>query len=269
MSAPPRSEETRLMIVGAAGRMGRRLVALAGEESAFELAAALEHQEHPLLGRDSGELAGVGPNGIAVRDHWDGDFDVLIDFSLPAGTMQWLGFCRQRKRALVTGVTGFTREHLEALEKAAGHIPVLKAPNMSLGVNLMLRLVGEAAGVLGDYDVEIVEAHHRLKRDAPSGTAAALADAVCQGREAHQAEVTYGRHGTELDRPVGQIGMHSLRGGDNIGEHEVLFCGPGETLAIHHQAQSRDTFARGALRAAAWLKNQPAGLYAMQDVLFS
>jgi len=182
--------------------------------------------------------------------------------------MHWLDFCLHKKRALVTGVTGLTPEHLDALEKASQQIPLLQAPNMSLGINLMLRLVRQAASALGDYDVEIVEAHHRFKRDAPSGTAGALRDAVAQGRDMNRPQVTHGRHGAELDRPAGQIGVHSLRGGDNVGEHEVLFCGLGETLALRHRAHSRDTFARGALRAASWIKHQPPGLYSMQDVLF-
>jgi 4-hydroxy-tetrahydrodipicolinate reductase len=158
---------------------------------------------------------------------------------------------------------------MTALEEGAAEIPVLQAPNMSTGINLLLRLAREAACVLGDYEVEIVEAHHRFKRDAPSGTAAALLQAICDGRETQEAEVVFGRHGGQLDRPQPQIGMHSLRGGDNVGEHEVLFCGLGEMLALRHRATSRDTFVRGALRAAAWIKDKPAGRYSMQDVLFS
>ncbi|UCG32158.1 MAG: 4-hydroxy-tetrahydrodipicolinate reductase [Phycisphaerales bacterium] len=268
MSGALSKTTTRVTIVGAAGRMGKRVVALAGEDPAFQLSAALEHGGHPLLGRDSGDVAGVGSNGIVMRDHTDSDFDVLIDFSLPAGTMHWLDFCLHKRRAFVTGVTGLADEHMTALEEAAVEIPVLQAPNMSTGINLLLRLAHEAARVLGDYDVEIVEAHHRFKRDAPSGTAAALLQAVCDGRETQEAEVVFGRHGGQLDRPQSQIGMHSLRGGDNVGEHKVLFCGLGEMMTLRHRATSRDTFVRGALRAAAWIKEKPAGRYSMQDVLF-
>ena len=150
MSTSPLNETVRVMIAGAAGRMGRRLVALAGEHRAFQLAAALEHAGHRDLGRDSGELAGAGRNRIPLQDHTATDFDVLVDFSLPVGTMHWLDFCLQKKRALVTGVTGLTPEHLHALEKAAQKIPVLQAPNMSLGINLMLRLVRQAASAVGE-----------------------------------------------------------------------------------------------------------------------
>jgi 4-hydroxy-tetrahydrodipicolinate reductase len=269
MSGARSKPTTRVIIAGAAGRMGNRLVALAEEDPAFQLCAALEHGGHPLVGRDSGEVAGVGSNGIVIRDHTDSDFDILIDFSLPAGTMHWLDFCRYKRHAFVTGVTGLADEHMAALEEAAADIPVLAAPNMSTGINLLLRLAREAAAVLGHYDVEIIEVHHRFKRDAPSGTAAALVQAVCDGREAQDAEVVFGRHGGQLERPPGQIGVHSIRGGDNVGEHDVLFCGLGETVTLRHQATSRDTFARGALRAAAWIKDKPAGRYSMQDVLFA
>jgi 4-hydroxy-tetrahydrodipicolinate reductase len=267
MAAERNHDKITVVVAGAAGRMGRRLVALVAEDAAFELAGAVEHAGHRRLGADSGELAGAGPNGVAVRERIESDFEVLIDFSLPAGTVQWLDLCLKRERAFVTGVTGFDDRQRRALQEASRQIPVLAAPNMSLGINLMLRLVREAAGVLGDYDAEIVEAHHRFKRDAPSGTAAALLDAIGEGRPGPAAGATYGRRGADLARPTGQVGVHSLRGGDEIGWHEVVFAGLGETLSIRHRARSRDAFARGALRAAAWIKDRPAGFYSMQDVL--
>lgn len=268
MSSENDKRRVGIIVAGAAGRMGRRLIALAGEDRRFSLSAAVEHVHSEEVGKDAGELAGIGRSGIPVQDHTETEFDVLIDFSVPAGTMHWLDFCIARRRAFITGVTGLGAAQLAAIEKAAREIPVLAAPNMSLGVNLMLRLVREAAGVLRDYDVEIVESHHRFKRDAPSGTAQALLEAVRTGRDAREAQAVHGRHGGALDRPAGEIGMHSLRAGDIVGEHEVILSGLGETLTVGHRAHSRDTFVRGALCAAAWIADRPPGLYSMSDVLF-
>ncbi len=258
-----------LAIAGAAGRMGRRLVALAGQDERFELVAALEATGHPDVGADSGELAGIGANRLFIQDRTETEFQVLIDFSTPTGTAHWLDYCLVRSRAMVIGTTGHSDEQEATIREAAQTIPVLKAPNMSIGVNLLFRLVGQAAEQLGpDYDVEILESHHRFKKDAPSGTALGLLQSVSQAAgRSREAKAVFGRHGQTGERPAGQIGVHALRIGDTVGEHEVHFGTLGETVILKHVAHTRDTFVHGALRAAAWIVDKPAGLYSMQDVL--
>jgi 4-hydroxy-tetrahydrodipicolinate reductase len=207
--------------------------------------------------------------GLPLQDHTETEFDVLIEFTRPAGTMHWLEYCLTCRRAIVIGTTGHNREQLDAIERAAAIIPVLKASNMSVAMNLMFRLVAQVAAALGDdYDIEIVESHHRFKADAPSGTAITLRDCIVKatGRDSDR-DVVYGRHGDTGQRPPRQIGMHALRVGDTVGDHEVHFGTLGETLTIRHSAHTRDTFALGALRAAAWLAGKPPGRYDMQDVL--
>ena len=259
----------RLAVAGAAGRMGSRIIALARGDQRFAVVAALEKAGHPNLGRDTGEAAGTGRTGLLVQDRPEADFDVLIDFSQPAGTIYWLERCLAGKRPIVIGTTGHSRDQLARMDQAAAVIPVLKASNMSVAVNLMFKLAGQVALALGDdYDVEIVETHHRFKVDAPSGTAASLRDAIIKatGGDLEQ-DVVYGRQGDTGKRPGRQIGMHSLRIGDTVGEHEVHFGNLGETLVLKHTAHTRDTFAAGALRAAAWLVGKPPGRYDMQNVL--
>ncbi len=263
---------TKIAIAGAAGRMGRRLLALAAVDGELECVAAIEDAASPAMGRDAGELAGLGATSLLVTNHVQVPFNVLVEFSLPAGTMHWLEVCLSRGVPMVTGTTGHTESQLERIRAAAKTIPILKAPNMSVGVNVLLRLAKMIGGILDEsYDVEIAETHHRFKVDAPSGTAIALRDAVIEGRSsqgAAEAHVVYGRRGETGQRPAGQIGMHSQRRGDTVGEHTVAFGTVGETVTIGHSAHSRDTFASGALRAAKWLAGRPAGLYDMQDVLF-
>jgi 4-hydroxy-tetrahydrodipicolinate reductase len=259
----------RLAIAGVAGRMGSRILALAAADKTFEVVTVLEKAGDPNIGRDAGELAGLGRLGLTIQDRAATEFDVLIDFTLPAGTMHWLDYCLTCKRGIVIGTTGHEAEQLKVIEKAAGTIPVLKATNMSVGVNLMFQLVAQMAAALGDdYDIEIVEAHHRFKADAPSGTAVSLRDAIVRatGRD-NEKDVIYGRRGQTGQRPPRQIGMHAVRLGDTVGEHEVYFGTLGETLTLKHSAHTRDTFAKGALRAAAWLAGKPAGRYDMADVL--
>ncbi len=259
----------RLAIAGIAGRMGSRILALASADERFEVLAGLECTGHERVGEDAGEIAGLGRIGLPVQDHTETEFDVLIDFTLPAGTMHWLEYCLTYKRAMVIGTTGHSAEQLRAIEAAGQRIAVLKATNMSIGVNVLFKLAGEVAAALGDgYDVEIIETHHRFKVDAPSGTALTLRDRIVRatGRDA-EGDVIYGRHGETGQRPPRQIGMHSLRVGDTVGEHEVHFGNLGETLVLRHVAHTRDTFVRGALLAAAWIAGRPAGLYDMQDVL--
>ncbi len=263
----------RVAISGAAGRMGRRLIALAHEDAELVVAAALEHGESASLGKDAGELAGIGVIGVAVSDAPTAEFDVLVDFSLPAGTMHWLGHSIESGRSMVSGTTGLSHDQVASIEKAAREISIVRAPNMSVGVNVLLRVAKMLGATLdASYDIEITEAHHRFKIDAPSGTAIALRDAVAEGRTAHdgpETSMAYGRHGETGARTAGEIGMHSLRMGGVIGEHTVSFATLGETLTIGHTAYSRDTFASGALHAAKWVHGKAAGLYSMQDVLFS
>lgn len=229
----------------------------------------LEKTGHPAVGDDAGEHAGLGRTHLPIQDRTESDFDVLIDFSSPAGTAHWLDYCLARRRPIVIGTTGHTPDQLALIDAAASEIPVLKTANMSVGVNLLFKLAAQVAAALGDdYDVEIVESHHRFKADAPSGTAIALRDAIVQatGRDP-EADVIYGRHGQTGQRPPRQIGMHALRLGDTVGEHEIHFGNLGETLILKHSAHTRDTFAQGALRAAAWLADKPAGRYDMHNVL--
>jgi 4-hydroxy-tetrahydrodipicolinate reductase len=255
----------RLALLGATGRMGRRVLDLLENDRRFELVAALAHRDDPAFGAAVG-----GPErSIVVSDTCDAPFDALLDFSIPAGTMAWLDQCVSRRAAMVIGATGHSEPQLKQISAAAGSIALLKASNFSVGVNLMLKVVADVANRLGDdYDIEIIEHHHAKKIDAPSGTAAALTDAIVEstGRDKSR-DLVYGRHGETGMRPKRQIGVHAVRMGETVGHHEVHFSGPGETLTVRHTAHSRDTFARGALEAAAWIHNKPPGRYAMSDVL--
>jgi 4-hydroxy-tetrahydrodipicolinate reductase len=258
-----------IAINGAAGRMGQRLLHLAREDHEFTVGAALEAPGHPLLGRDAGEACGLGRLGVPLRDELplEHRFDVVIDFSAPSGTMNALAQCVQRSLPLVVATTGHTTAQREEIESAAHLIAVLMAPNMSVAVCVLYRLVSEAARLLAgqDYDVEIVERHHRFKKDAPSGTALNFARVVQEAMGPY--EVRHGRHGLLGERPRDEIGVHALRVGDNVGEHTIVFGTPGETLELAHKAQSRDCYARGALLAAKYLAGKAAGRYTMDDVL--
>lgn len=259
----------KLAVSGAAGRMGSRIIALAAADSRFETVAALEKADHACIGQDAGQLAGLGPSGLAVQERLAVPFDAFIDFALPAGTMHWLETCLSQRKPMVIGTTGHSPAQSDAIRAAAERIAIVRSTNMSIGVNLLFQLVGQVAAVLGDdYDIEIVEAHHRFKVDAPSGTAITLRDKIIAAtqRNAEQ-DVIYGRQGHSGPRPARQIGMHALRVGDTVGEHEVHFGSLGETVVLKHSAHTRDTFVKGALRAAAWIVDRPPGLYDMQDVL--
>lgn len=258
----------QIALSGAGGRMGRRIVALAGDDAQVKIVAAVESVDNPLLGRDAGELAGIAASGVAVGSTVATEFDVFIEFSTAHATRQWLDLCVSKGRPILIGTTGHSNSDLAAIREAAKRIPVLKSANMSVGVNVLLRIAEELGRTLdASYDVEIAEAHHRFKTDAPSGTALALRDAVARGRGGNPATIK-GRDGQTGQRPAGEIGMHSLRIGDTVGEHTVSFGTLGETISISHSAHSRDTFALGALRAAKWLVGKPAGVYQMSDVLF-
>ena len=265
---------TRIGITGAAGRMGRTLVeaiGLAGGD--MVLAAAIERPESTLLGADSGELSGVGKNGVPVVGSLAevvDRIDVLIDFSVPAATLANIALCVEHGVAMVIGTTGFTQEEQASIERAAEKIAVCKASNFSTGVNLCFRLLDMAARVLGDdVDIEVYEAHHRHKIDAPSGTALSMGEVVANalGRDLQKVAV-YGREGQTGARERDTIGFATVRAGDIVGDHTVTFAADGERVEITHKASSRMSFARGAARAAGWLAaGQDAGLYDMQDVL--
>ncbi len=260
---------TGLIVNGAAGKMGRRIIALAVESGEFDLAGAVEAAGHPDSGKDAGALAGVEAIGVKVENDFAGQADVMIDFSLPEATDRSVRYCEENGIALVIGTTGLGDEQMGMLKKAAANIAIVQATNMSVGMNVLFGLVGKVAAALGQgYDVEITEAHHRQKKDCPSGTALTLAEKIA-------AEIgldwpgclVHGRSGKDSARQKGEIGMHAIRAGDIVGEHSVIFGGEGETVTISHSAQSRDVFAHGALRAAKWVSGQSAGLYSMADVL--
>ena len=263
---------TRIAITGAAGRMGRSLIEACHNTDGLEVAVALEHPDSSLLGSDAGELAGVGRLGVsvvaditAVTD----DFDVLIDFTRPAVTLVNLAACRAAGRRMVIGTTGFTGEERAQIAAAADEVAVVFAPNMSVGVNLCLKLLDMAARVLGDeVDIEVIEVHHRHKVDAPSGTALRMGEVVAAalGRDLKDCAV-YGREGLTGERDRKTIGFETIRAGDIVGDHTVLFAASGERVEITHKASSRMTFANGAARAAAWLMQREKGLFDMQDVL--
>ncbi|MCC6580412.1 MAG: 4-hydroxy-tetrahydrodipicolinate reductase [Phycisphaeraceae bacterium] len=260
---------TTIGINGAAGRMGRRLVALASEDSQLHVGAAMECAGHSLLGQDAGTLAGVQPLHVSLTDTIPSGVEVLIDFTVPAATRLALAKCVQSHVALVIGTTGLTSDDHRAIDEAAKTIAVLQAANMSLGVNLLIALAAKVAKQLGDdYDIEIVEGHHRFKKDAPSGTAMALASAICKATDKDPVKaLVHGRHGDDVTRKRGEIGMHALRLGDEVGRHTVSYATLGEELQLCHAASTRDVFARGALKAAKWLAGKPAGRYDMPDVL--
>ena len=259
---------TTIAITGSAGRMGNRLIALAKQSGEFEIVGAIERPDHPAQARDAGEVAGVGPIGTPITYDLKPTPQVLIDFTVPASTRHWLKTCRDRHIAMVIGTTGLAEQDHAAIDRAAADIPILQAPNMSLGVNVLFRIAGEVAKLLGDdYDIEIIEAHHRFKTDAPSGTAYGLADSILKATGKSRDALVFDRHGDESTRKRGQIGMHSLRIGDEVGRHTAYFAALGERLELTHVATSRDTFVHGALKAAKWLAGQKPGRYAIADML--
>src|SRR5690348_2509238 len=259
---------TTLAITGAAGRMGMRLVALARQADGFQIVGAIERADHHAQARDAGEVAGIGPIGLPITFELKPTPQVLIDFTAPASMRHWLKTCRDRKIAMVVGTTGLQASDHAVIDQAAADIPILQAPNMSLGVNLLFKIAGEVARVLGDdYDIEIVEGHHRFKKDAPSGTALGLAEAILKTTGKSRDDLNFDRHGDEATRKRGEIGMHALRIGDEVGRHTAYFAALGERLELTHVATNRDTFAHGALKAARWLANQKPGRYRMSDML--
>lgn len=260
----------RVCIHGAGGRMGRALIEACQQVPQLQLASAIERADSPLIGQDAGHIAALGELGVTVlADLNTTAFDLLVDFTRPEASIAALAACRAAGRAMVIGTTGFDMVQKKLIEAAGREIPIVMAPNFSIGVNLTLKLIDMAARVLGDsVDVEIVEAHHRHKVDAPSGTALRMGETVAAalGRDLKTVSVT-GREGHTGERARQTIGFSTVRGGDVVGDHTVMFLGDGERVEISHKASSRMTFAMGAMRAAVWLRDRPPGLYDMQDVL--
>ncbi len=259
-------------INGAGGRMGKTLIQASVEYPDTQLGAAFEITSSSAIDQDAGQVAGIEPLGININSGIEAnahEFDVLIDFTIPVCTMQSLELCLKHNKSMVIGTTGLDDEQKQKLQQASQTIPILFAPNMSVGVNLCLKLLHIAAKTLGDeFDVEIIDAHHRHKVDAPSGTALRMGEVVAEtlGRDLQQCAV-YGRQGHTGEREQKTIGFETIRAGDIVGDHTVMFAGTGERVEITHKASSRMTFAQGAMRAATWLSSKEPGLYNMQDVL--
>jgi len=252
----------KLAICGAAGRMGGRILALSKDGGFFDIIAAIERKDHPDIGKDAAD-------GVKLADSYPPGADVVIDFSTPAATESTIDYCRKNGAALVLGTTGLTTEQMEKLKTACKKIPAVYATNMSVGMNVLFAMAPKVAAMLGEqYDIEIIEQHHRFKKDAPSGSALTLAENICSatGRDLANC-ITHGRSGREALRRKGDICIHAVRAGDITGIHSVIFGTLGETITLNHTAHSPDTFAQGALRAGRWVIGKKAGLYSMTDVL--
>ncbi len=262
----------RVAVIGASGRMGKNLIDAVNQAEGLTLSAAIERPGSSLVGADAGELAGVGTLGVKVVDQIElavDDFDVLIDFTTPETTMHNIKVCLAHDKKMVIGTTGFDEASLKTLREAAQRIAIVFAANFSVGVNLVLKLLKQAAEVLNDgYDIEVIEGHHRHKVDAPSGTALRMGEVVADtlGRDLKECAV-YGREGITGARDPNTIGFATVRAGDIVGDHTVLFATEGERVEITHKASSRMTFAKGAARSCLWLQDKTTGLFDMQDVL--
>jgi 4-hydroxy-tetrahydrodipicolinate reductase len=263
-------EEITAVVVGAAGKMGGRIINIIKETPSIVLSRAIERPDHPSIGKDVGEVIGLGKIDIPLEgDLKKGGGDVIINFTNPQASLESLQFAKENGLAIVIGTTGLNPEQMERVKELSKNVRCVFSPNMSVGMNVMFRTVQEIARVLGpEYDIEILEAHHRLKKDSPSGTAVKLGELIAKAVGSDFGQVgVYGRKGMVGERTKDEIGMQVIRAGDIVGEHTVLFGGNGERLEIIHRAHSRDNFARGAVRAALWVVKQPNGLYDMQDVL--
>lgn len=263
---------TRIAVAGAAGRMGSRIIALSREYEGLRLAAAFERKGHGDTGKDVGLLSGVGSTGIQLADSLESVIDavdLVISFTTVEASLDHIRLASAQGKAMVIGTTGFSKSHIDEIAGLSKKIPCVMASNMSMGVNLLLKVLRDIARVLGEgYDVEIIEAHHRMKKDAPSGTALKMAQVVADALNRNLDDVAvYARKGIIGERTPREIGIQTIRAGDIVGEHTVIFGGLGERIEVTHKVSSRDTFARGALRASLWLSGKPAGLYDMQDVL--
>jgi 4-hydroxy-tetrahydrodipicolinate reductase len=264
----------KIAIIGAAGRMGRMLVQEVLAAPDLALAGALEHHGSSAVGQDAGLVAGTSSSRLTITTNADeaiNQADIAVDFTTPENTARMLELCCQRNVGLVLGTTGLSPAQRADVGRAARQIPLVFAPNTSVGINVLIQLVQQATALLGPgYDLEIVETHHRQKKDAPSGTALRLAEALVEASEARGTlalRACYGRHGLVGERPAAEIGIHTVRGGDVVGDHTVFYLADGERLELTHRASSRQTFARGAIRAARWLAGRSSGLYDMQHVL--
>lgn len=260
----------RVAIAGAGGRMGRELALAALGDAEIEIAGAIEAPGSPVIGEDIGRLCGCGNASVIVTADADralSGVDVLIEFTIPQATVAHVALATQLDKGVVLGTTGLSTEDIEAVRQASHRIPIVMAPNMGVGVNVLVRLLPQIAQLLGkDYDVEIVEAHHRGKQDAPSGTALKIAEVIARARDDLGKTATFGRHGI-APRRDGEIGIHAVRAGGIVGDHRIIFANGGEQIEVIHRAFSRQSFALGALRAAKFVATHPAGMYTMQDVL--
>ena len=263
------SDMIRIGVNGAGGRMGRRIVALTHADEALEVTAAIDAEASGLVGQDAGELAGIGPTGVTVSSTLPENVDVVIDFSTPEGLAKIAGTCKERSTPLVAATTGLDDEQRATVDAVAEVAGLIVAPNMSLAVNLVMKLAADAARALanspGGVDVEIIERHHRFKEDSPSGTALKFGELIAA--EMGQTNHVHGREGRIGQRPSDEIGYHALRTGDHVGEHTIVFGMIGETIDLTVRGQSRDSYAYGAVAAAAFLAKQPPGTYTMNDVL--
>ncbi len=258
----------KIAVNGVCGRMGRLVLSLAADDPEMEVVAGLEHKGHVDIGQDLGSLIGRKDWGIPVSTAASEAADVLIDFSLPPGTIAQTERCLEHETAMVIGTTGFSPEQVETIKAAAKDIAIVFSPNMSIGVNVLFALVRKAASLLdAGYDAEIVELHHRFKADSPSGTAKKLVDMILEGRQTKSPQIVFGRHGRTGERKSGEIGVHAVRAGDIVGEHRTIFSTIGETIEISHRAHSREGFALGAIEAARFAAGGKPGLYSMADVL--
>jgi 4-hydroxy-tetrahydrodipicolinate reductase len=262
----------KVVVTGAGGRMGGRIISLISMMEDIKVVAAVEVAGHPIIGRDVGQGLGLGTTGITACDKLTDcidQSDVVIDFTNHEASLRYLKIAGEKNRAIIIGSTGFTTDEMKTVKDLAKNTRCVLAPNMSVGVNVMLKVLEYCAGILNDdYDVEIIEAHHHLKKDAPSGTAMKMAQVIADklGRNLDK-DAVYTRRGLIGERTKKEIGIQTIRAGDIVGEHTVIFGGIGERLEFIHRAQSRDNFAKGAIRAAKWIVHQKNGLYDMQDVL--
>ena len=260
---------TKIAIFGACGRMGRKLIALAHKDQQVTLQGAIASPKDPLLNQDIGNIVGIGQLNIPITSQITPHTQAIIDFSSPAATKTAIAQAQQNNAALVIGTTGLSPQDQQNIDQAAKSIPILQAPNMSLGVNLLFVLAAQVAKQLGDeYDIEIIESHHRFKKDSPSGTALGIAQAICNatGKDIDK-DLDHGRQGPDTQRKPGRIGMHAIRQGDIVGDHTASFANLGERIELTHIASNRDVFAYGAIKAAKWLATQKPGRYTMKNVL--
>ena len=262
----------KIAVAGAAGRMGSRISALSKEYGELQLAGAFEKKGHKDIGKDIGTVVGIGETGVILVDSLEpiiDNIDLIVSFTTVEATKEHLRLASSKGKAVVIGTTGFSKDDLKEVSELTRNIPCVMASNMSMGVNLLLKVLQDITRVLGDaYDVEIIEAHHRMKKDAPSGTALKMAQVIAGALNRNLEEVgVYARKGIIGERTAKEIGIQTIRAGDIVGEHTAIFGGLGERIEVIHKVSSRDTFARGALKAAIWIYGKPSGLYDMQDVL--